>query len=53
MLTRTPASVTTKSPHLRVPNTPTVVICIDGSEPGYIEQRAIEKGFSSQPSNGY
>jgi phosphonoacetate hydrolase len=44
MLTRTPASVTTNGRSYRVPNTPTVVICIDGSEPGYIE-RAIEKGL--------
>ena len=42
MLTRTPASVTANGRSYRVPNTPTVVICIDGSEPGYIE-RAIEK----------
>ncbi|MEH2624818.1 phosphonoacetate hydrolase [Bradyrhizobium sp. AZCC 1719] len=44
MLTRTPAFVTTNGRSYRVPNTPTVVICIDGSEPGYIE-RAIEKGL--------
>lgn len=44
MLTRTPASVTANGRSYRVPNTPTVVICLDGSEPGYIE-RAIEKGF--------
>lgn len=44
MLTRTPASVSANGRSYRVPNTPTVVICIDGSEPGYIE-RAIEKGF--------
>jgi phosphonoacetate hydrolase len=44
MLTRTSASVTTNGRSYRVPNTPTVVICIDGSEPGYIE-RAIEKGL--------
>ncbi|MBR1191457.1 phosphonoacetate hydrolase [Bradyrhizobium sp. AUGA SZCCT0160] len=44
MLTRTPASVTTNGRSYRLPNTPTVVICIDGSEPGYIE-RAIEKGL--------
>jgi phosphonoacetate hydrolase len=29
----------------RWPKTPTVVVCIDGSEPGYIE-RAIEKGLA-------
>ncbi len=29
----------------RVPHTPTVVVCIDGSEPGYIE-RAIEAGVA-------
>jgi phosphonoacetate hydrolase len=44
MLTRTPASVTTNGRSYRVPNTPTVIICLDGSEPGYIE-RAIENGL--------
>ena len=44
MLTRTPASVMANGRSYRVPSTPTVVICIDGSEPGYIE-RAIEKGL--------
>ena len=44
MLTRTPASVTANGRTYRLPNTPTVVICIDGSEPGYIEA-AIEKGL--------
>ena len=29
----------------RFPKTPTVCVCIDGSEPGYIE-RAIEKGLA-------
>ena len=40
----TPASVTANGRTYRVPDTPTVVICLDGSEPGYIE-RAIEKGL--------
>ena len=44
MLTRPPASVTANGRTYRLPNAPTVVICIDGSEPGYIEA-AIEKGL--------
>jgi phosphonoacetate hydrolase len=44
MLTRTPASVTANGRTYKVPSAPTVVICLDGSEPGYIE-RAIEKGL--------
>ena len=44
MLTRTPPSVTANGRSYHMPKAPTVVICIDGSEPGYIE-RAIEKGL--------
>ena len=44
MLTRTPTSVTANGRTYNMPTTPTVVICLDGSEPGYIE-RAIEKGL--------
>ena len=44
MPTRTLASVTANGRSYRVPDAPTVVICIDGSEPGYIE-RAAEKGL--------
>ena len=39
-----PASVTVNGRSYSLPNTPTVVICIDGWEPGYIEA-AIEKGL--------
>jgi phosphonoacetate hydrolase len=41
---RTP-SVTVNGRSYRMPATPTVVVCIDGSEPGYIE-RAIEAGLA-------
>jgi phosphonoacetate hydrolase len=40
------ATVTANGRSYRFPRTPTVVVCIDGSEPGYIE-RAIEKGLAS------
>jgi phosphonoacetate hydrolase len=39
------ASVTANGRSYRFPQEPTVVVCIDGSEPGYIE-RAIEKGLA-------
>jgi len=42
---RTP-TVSVNGRDYRVPKTPTVVVCIDGSEPGYIE-RAIEAGLAS------
>ncbi len=41
---RTP-TVSVNGRDYRYPNTPTVVVCIDGSEPGYIE-RAIEAGLA-------
>jgi phosphonoacetate hydrolase len=41
---RTP-TVSVNGRDYRVPTTPTVVVCIDGSEPGYIE-RAIEAGLA-------
>jgi len=41
---RTP-TVSVNGRHYRVPRTPTVVVCIDGSEPGYIE-RAIDAGLA-------
>jgi phosphonoacetate hydrolase len=41
---RTP-TVSVNGRDYRVPKTPTVVVCIDGSEPGYIE-RAIEAGLA-------
>jgi phosphonoacetate hydrolase len=41
---RTP-TVSVNGRDYRVPKTPTVVVCIDGSEPGYIE-RAIEAGVA-------
>ncbi len=51
---RTP-TVSVNGRDYRVPKTPTVVVCIDGSEPGYIE-RAIEAGlapnFSRLMANG-
>ncbi len=37
--------VTANGRNYRMPNVPTVVVCIDGSEPGYIE-RAIEQGLA-------
>src|SRR5215217_4041724 len=40
-----PESVTVNGRTYRSPKTPTVVVCIDGSEPGYIE-RAIEAGLA-------
>ncbi len=39
------ANVTVNGRGYRFPKTPTVCVCIDGSEPGYIE-RAIEKGLA-------
>jgi len=42
---RTNASVTVNGRSYKFPATPTVAVCIDGSEPGYIE-RAIEKGLA-------
>jgi phosphonoacetate hydrolase len=42
---RAGAEVTVNGRNYRFPNTPTVCVCIDGSEPGYIE-RAIEKGLA-------
>ena len=41
---RTP-TVSVNGRDYRFPKTPTVVVCIDGSEPGYIE-RAIEQGLA-------
>jgi phosphonoacetate hydrolase len=41
---RTP-TVSVNGRDYRFPNTPTVAVCIDGSEPGYIE-RAIEAGLA-------
>jgi phosphonoacetate hydrolase len=43
-IARTP-KVSVNGRDYRVPKTPTVVVCIDGSEPGYIE-RAIEAGLA-------
>ena len=45
MLTRTPNTVTANGRSYRIPSAPTVVVCIDGSEPGYIEA-AIAKGLA-------
>jgi phosphonoacetate hydrolase len=42
---RTGAEVSVNGRTYRFPATPTVCVCIDGSEPGYIE-RAIEKGLA-------
>lgn len=42
---RAPNEVTCNGRSYRCPVTPTVVVCIDGSEPGYIEA-AIEKGLA-------
>jgi len=39
------SNVTVNGRAYRFPKTPTVCVCIDGSEPGYIE-RAIEKGLA-------
>jgi phosphonoacetate hydrolase len=41
---RNSANVTANGRSYKFPSAPTVVVCIDGSEPGYIE-RAIEKGL--------
>ena len=41
---RTP-TVSVNDRDYRFPKTPTVVVCIDGSEPGYIE-RAIDAGLA-------
>src|SRR3954463_13851859 len=43
--TRIGATVTASGRSYRFPKEPTVVVCIDGSEPGYIE-RAIEQGLA-------
>ena len=45
MLTRTPNSVTANGRTYRLPSAPTVVVCIDGSEPGYIEA-AVARGLA-------
>jgi len=42
---RARAAVTVNGRSYRFPKTPTVCVCIDGSEPGYIES-AIEKGMA-------
>jgi phosphonoacetate hydrolase len=42
---KTAATVTVNGRSYRWPQVPTVVVCIDGSEPGYIE-RAVEKGLA-------
>jgi phosphonoacetate hydrolase len=42
---RTTAEVTSNGRRYRFPKTPTVAVCIDGSEPGYIE-RAIDAGLA-------
>ncbi|HVY00837.1 MAG TPA: phosphonoacetate hydrolase [Pseudorhodoplanes sp.] len=42
---RSDANVTVNGRSYRFPATPTVAVCIDGSEPGYIE-RAIDKGLA-------
>jgi phosphonoacetate hydrolase len=41
----TPAEVVANGRHYRIPTTPTVAVCIDGSEPGYIEA-AIAAGLA-------
>lgn len=45
MPTRTPNSVTANGRTYRLPSAPTVVVCIDGSEPGYIEA-AVARGLA-------
>jgi phosphonoacetate hydrolase len=45
MRTRTLKSVTANGRTYRLPSAPTVVVCIDGSEPGYIEA-AIARGLA-------
>jgi phosphonoacetate hydrolase len=45
MLERSPNAVTANGRSYRFPGAPTVVVCIDGSEPGYIEA-AILKGLA-------
>ncbi len=42
---RNSANVTVNGRSYRFPKAPTIAVCIDGSEPGYIE-RAIEKGLA-------
>jgi phosphonoacetate hydrolase len=42
---RVGAEITANGRKYRFPKTPTVCVCIDGSEPGYIE-RAIDKGLA-------
>jgi phosphonoacetate hydrolase len=45
MLTRAPNTVTANGRSYRMPSAPTVAVCIDGSEPGYIEA-AIARGLA-------
>ena len=45
MLTTTGREVVVNGRRYRFPQTPTIVVCIDGSEPGYIEA-AIERGLA-------
>ncbi|GAU85568.1 phosphonoacetate hydrolase [Bosea sp. BIWAKO-01] len=45
MLTRAPNTVNANGRSYRKPDVPTVVVCIDGSEPGYIEA-AIARGLA-------
>ncbi|KFC72705.1 Phosphonoacetate hydrolase [Bosea sp. LC85] len=45
MLTRAPNTVAANGRSYRLPEVPTVVVCIDGSEPGYIEA-AIARGLA-------
>lgn len=45
MLKRSPTAVIANGRSYRFPSAPTVVVCIDGSEPGYIEA-AIVKGLA-------
>jgi phosphonoacetate hydrolase len=45
MLKHSPNTVTANGRNYRFPSAPTVVVCIDGSEPGYIEA-AIVKGLA-------
>ena len=41
----TPAEIVANGRRYRIPTTPTVAVCIDGSEPGYIEA-AIAAGLA-------
>ncbi len=45
MLTTTGREVVVNDRRYRFPQTPTIAVCIDGSEPGYIEA-AIERGLA-------